>query len=619
MMNQILETPVNRWFTDGSTMNYRTPQRTLYWFVNMAMFFLLNMFDLRIRTGFWIQIDTAYTSGPLIPTLLSPLNIFQYPSQILMIGLLMAMICTVPILVSLLYNVWHAIPFLLIVLIVGKNPILGLCLLVSCAAVSFEPLRFKSKFVALVLWLSPEVLYWALFSGDNPEKDVLRWAVLYAPWAMACLNSVCIFGVVITLGHFFRYRPGVLMPVFALLLAGTVLFFHFTIGMDEYDFQAKVFRNSPSQLATFQSKSIVSLLEKERAERLKKDPFLNPKTVMNHLRVQWRWAFSSGPNSPSIAANNAMIYFYSAKYKSIDKIQVFIDQMSPQNQRVADAIYYLALLHDTKEDLRTLRDEDRLRYSSDLPSAQSELFWQQLLDQYGDLDVSIEARWRLARLMAQRIPEKATESFHFEKALSLLQQAEQQCGLALQSRRQAVRKGPWGEKWLGPLFLSPISTVTTEALLHLRHRIGRDMMLLGKENRTGHLQDDQRLATFMGLDARRLNYEQRLKEMVLNSPQNDPLRDNVELAQILLIQDIDVRILRLTELAKNFEERDGGIKAMLELARLFLEERESANDFADKQEYLTQSREYLQRIIDLRAGSYVAEVAHEYLSKNPIE
>ncbi|MCH9023284.1 MAG: hypothetical protein IID32_11070 [Planctomycetes bacterium] len=42
-------------------------------------------------------------------------------------------------------------------------------------------------------------------------------------------------------------------------------------------------------------------------------------------------------------------------------------------------------------------------------------------------------------------------------------------------------------------------------------------------------------------------------------------------------------------------------------------------NFADKQEYLTQSRDYLQRIIALRAGSFVANVAQEYLSRNPIE
>ena len=71
-MNQLLERPVNRWFTDGATMSYRTGQRTWYWFINLMLFFLLNMFDLRIRTGSWIQADIPSVSGPLIPTLLSP-------------------------------------------------------------------------------------------------------------------------------------------------------------------------------------------------------------------------------------------------------------------------------------------------------------------------------------------------------------------------------------------------------------------------------------------------------------------------------------------------------------------------------------------------------------------
>lgn len=619
MMNQLSETPIKRWFTDGATMAYRTPQRTLFWFINLILFVLLNMFDLRIRTGSWIHIDVSYTSESLIPTLLSPLNIFQYPSQILTIGLLMAMICAVPILTALLCNIWYAIPLILIVHVVGQNPILSLCLLVSCAAVSFEPLRFKSKFVALVLWLAPEVLYWTLFSGENPEKDVLRWVILYVPWAVAFLNSVLIFGAVITLGHFLRYRPGVLMPIFAMLLAGTVIFFHVTIGMDEYDFRAKVFRNSPSQIPILQGKNILRLLEKERTDRLKKEPYLSSDTVMNELRLQWRWAFSIGPNTSSEAANDEMIYFYSAKYNAIDEIEAFIQQMPTHNKRVADAVYYIALLHDTQMDPRTLRDEDTLRYSRDVPTPQSEPYWQRLLKDYPGSDVSIEARWRLAQLMACSEPETATESFRFDEALTLLHDAQQLCTSVLLLRRQTASEGAFGEKWLGPLFLPPSPTVTTDDLRRLQIQIGRDMMLLDKENRTGHLQHEKRLAKFVGLDPRQLNYEQRLKDLILNSPQPDPLMDNVELAQILLVKDADVQILRLTDLAKRFEGQDGGVEAMLELAQMFLVERELAESFADKQELLTQSREYLQRIVALRPGCFVADVAQELLEKNPIE
>lgn len=613
-----LETPVKRWFSDGATMHYLTPQRSLYWFINLVLFLLLTMFDRRIRTGSWFQIDVQYSSSELIPSLLSPLNIFEYPSQILLVGMLMALICTIPILMALLYNIWHAIPFIMIVMIIGQNFFLGLSLLVSCAAVSFEPMRFKSKFVALVLWLLPEVIYWALFSGDNPEKDVLRWAVLYAPWAVAFINCVLIFGVVIALGHFLRYRPGVVMPIFGALLAATVVFFHITIGMDEYDFQANVYQNSPKQLPTLQSKNILALLEKECAERMSKEPYLNPDIVMDELRLQWRWAFSIGPNTSSEAANYATIYFYSVKYNAIDEIEKFIKSMPPQNKRVADALFYIAKLHDTKVDPRALRDEDTLRYSGLIPTEQSEPYWRQILETYSNADVSIEARWRLARLYANREPQEG-ESYNFEHSIELLRDAHQRLTALLAQRHLEEQKEPFASKWLGPLFMLPSPTVSRDDLNYLKKRIGKDLLLLDKENRSGHLQHEQRLAEFIGLDTRQLDYEQRLKALSMNSPQPDPLIDNIELAQILLIADRDERILRLTDLAKRFEDHDGGIEAMLELALMFLAERERTDNFSDQQELLAQSRDYLQKIIAQRPESYAAEIAKENLANNPIE
>ena len=91
-MNQTNQTrSTRRWFSDGATMAYSRRARTIYWAVNLILFVLLNMFDLRIRIGQWIRLAGPFDKiESLIPSLLSPLNIFQYPTQIIVIGTLMA-------------------------------------------------------------------------------------------------------------------------------------------------------------------------------------------------------------------------------------------------------------------------------------------------------------------------------------------------------------------------------------------------------------------------------------------------------------------------------------------------------------------------------------------------
>jgi len=91
------------------------------------------------------------------------------------------------------------------------------------------------------------------------------------------------------------------------------------------------------------------------------------------------------------------------------------------------------------------------------------------------------------------------------------------------------------------------------------------------------------------------------------------------LAQVLLIADIDERILRLTNLVKIYHQKDAGVEAMLELALLLLKQRERSEHLADRQMLLSRSHEYLQRIHTLRSGTVIAQMAKNLLEKNPIE
>lgn len=620
-----------RWFTDGAALAFAGRGRTVYWLINLALYGLLNMFVLRIQTGTWLlSLTEPYHSEALIEGLLAPLNIFQFPIYIIITALLMSLIVIVPILTAQLYNLFYALPYVAGVVFLGHNPVLGLSLFAGCAMASFEPLRLKSKFVAAVLCLLPILLYWGLFSGENPEQDVRRWAVLYAPWGLAFLVCVVILGVVLTIGHFLRYRPGVLMPIFGVLLAGVVLLFDWSIGMNERDFQAQVCQHSPERIEEFRSRGIRDLLEQELAERSRAEPYLNHDLILLKVRTDWLWAFSSssiampsstaginGSNPVSHARREALEVDW-AKVNALDHIEQFVTS-HPQDKRVADALFTQALLIDLKVDLRALRNEDVIRFYDDSPSRYSENIWERIVEEFGDSDVSIEARWRLARLLAGEKPREATEGFNFDKAMALLAEAQQRGDELWRRRQVSAGKSSFWISRFKTLFTPPPAKLSDERLASLRRQIEKLMILIDKENRTGHLRHEARLAEFVSLDRHRLNYEERLKTLRLNSPQPDPLVDNIELASALLETDTGGKIALLRELAGRYPNRDGGMEAMLELAVILLEQHHVGERGAGLDDLLRESRGQLETIITLRPGTFFARYAAVLLESNPVE
>ena len=156
-------------------------------------------------------------------------------------------------------------------------------------------------------------------------------------------------------------------------------------------------------------------------------------------------------------------------------------------------------------------------------------------------------------------PQNRAESFNFAKVLPMLNEARTRCVALLAQRSQADAGKGGHSSWFGlsDVFDRPPETMTYEALVSLRERIEHLASLISEENRTGHFGNEQRLAIFVGLDEHQLNYDQKLKELILNSPQPDPLIDNIELALAQLETDSDQKILRLTELVEHYQGRDG--------------------------------------------------------------
>lgn len=618
-----IKRPAIGWITHGASMSYGRPVRLSNWFANLLLYILLNSFYLRIQTGLypWHQLNEPLVPRFLIPDLLSPLNIFQFPSYIIVTALIMCLLCTVPLIIAQLYNFFYALPFIVVVVFLAHNPILGLCLFVSCGAVSFAPMRFKSKFVSALICMLPEILYWILYSGENPEQNILRWAVLYSPWGLAFLFSVIVIGIVLTVGHFLRYKPVVLMPIFGFILLCSVLLFNWSIGMNVRDFQDQVFRVSPEEVPELQNRSIIPLLQQEAAQRRSEFSYLSDELITAQLRMEWRWSFTSNISLPknykrpsfvnpvSLAKREAW-NVEGARMKSILFIEYFIEN-HPDDILLADALYYKALLTDMKVDSSALRDEDALRFYYDIPTTHSEPIWKDIKNRFGQTTVAIEAQWRLAWLLAIRKPSQPTEPYNYDEALVLLEQARQLCLVHKQNRTQKSQDNGFWANRLGTIFTPPPPSISDEQLELLLIRIEKLMTLISKENRTGHLFHDQRLAEFVALDPHQPNYTDRLKELMLNSPQPDPLQDNIELARVKLIKKTNEKITYLKELISQYPNSDGSLEAMLEVAILLKEPQPNSSDAEQRR---SESRQLLDKIINDHPDSFYARLARELIN-----
>ncbi len=606
-------------------MSFARRYRYVCWALNLLLYILLNLFYLRLQTGGWLPWQHTYDATTLTEQLLSPLSIFDFPAHIFVLGLLIALLCVLPIITAQLYNIWYALPFPAVVLFCGHQRILSLCLLVSCAAVSFHPFRFKSKFVAAVMCLIPELLYVIIFSGPNPETEALRWAVLYAPWVLAFFFSLILFGVILSIGHFVRYRPGVITPFFGLVLAGTVLLFHLKIGMNERDFQAYVYQYRPETVINLCSKDIQPLLEEEKAKRLALMPFLNPDTIEDDLLDEWKRAFqASFLESETVREDTETIVkaimearnYVHTKERSLENIDRFI-QMYPHDSRVADALYYKGLLLDLKPNVRQLAEQKRLGFYTDIPASASSPVWQQILDRFIHYPVAIEARWRFAVLLLQRKDTKSDYPERFQQAADLLREAQQSCQMQIETRKERERQTASQTTWMPSMsdIFNPKTPILSDEILNaLRRRIGILAALFTNEKGSVNY---ERLADFIALDPHQLDYETKLKALKLDAPHPDPLIDNIELAEIMLLKDPEQKGLELRNLIRKYPEQDGGNQARIELAKVYLEKYNRSDNETDRETLLQRGRETLTPVLNLPPESIFVEQAQELLRKWP--
>lgn len=608
--------PAKSFMTVGPTLHYSHANVHRCWILSLVVYAGICFFWIRLISGQVLVLDLMEIFQPELWNLgrvvTYPLSIYEYPMQITVLGAVMGISAVSPLLTAQLLSFRYSVPMILSVIFIARLPLLGLFLLVSCIAVACRPLRFRSRIVALALCMGPAMLYWALFGGSQ-SSDPIRWGISYAPWVYAWLTALFISGLVIGIGHFTRYRPGLIWMVTLLVSLLTFLAFHLMIGFDELDYQLYVARNNPEEQIEFHDRSLTREIDAILNDEIMYSEmagYFYPtdkielrkklKEEIENLLYYNRWPHWFQKNLPD------ELKYQAKRSRLLAQCNTFIESR-PLSRRVPIALYYKAMLHEYYPDARYFGQTEILRFYKDYPFYENFHIWQDLLIQFPDSPEALEARWRIA------MQEAGTG--RLKEAVSLCE-----VDLALLDKVLVTFQDPsFALGGLMTAFHPPAHTAMTRYKLQdLRSRLLNLKELLSAANQGSTLGEKQRLARFVILNSYSRNYAQQLDELLAAMPSMDPLQDNVLLARAKLNPDAQLRSKILQEISEKYADRDGGIQAFYELGALKVQQwKEMKQEGQEKQIFLAEARSLLSRYIETYPQSSWTEPARRMLASLP--
>ena len=602
--------------TAGPTLHYSHRNVQRCWFFAVLVFAVSGLFWSKILTGsLW-----SFNPGALIfprfwhlgSSTIAGLSIFEYPWQIVVLGLLMGILAMVPILISQLMSFRYSLPFILCVVFLANLPGLAFSLLLSCIAVACRPLRFRSRFTSIVLCTAPQLMYWGYF-GAARGIGLIKWGFTFTPWISAWLIGLSIAGVVIGIGHFTRYRPGLVGAITSLLLLTAYGVFGVKTGFAELDYQLYIAKNNPEHVSEFHGHSITDYLDRTLMDAAVKQYLADffyptePIPLRAELKkeIQIQLAYDRWPSWFTVPSK---LDYQSKKRWLFQQYELFINRHS-QSHRMPIALYYKALLSEYSPDIKVFEQKEVLHFYNDFPYERSREIWYRLYSQFGNSPESLEARWRIAKHWASQ--------GKFEQADELLLQANDM----LHKRLKLLEEKPLPADTLFSPFCPPAeSAMTLFKLYELQGRLNQLRNLISAENRTEKAESVKRLAKFIMLNPHATDYARYLTELLGRMKDEDPLRDNVLLAQVKLVEDEQLRAEKLNQLHAKFHDTDGGMQALYELGLLEigLWRQQEDTSVEQKKRYLAETRKTLGDFIELYPASVFSERVKKNLEDLPI-
>ena len=113
--------PSKSFMTVGPTLHYSHSNVMRCWWLAVVVYVLACLFWSRILTGTALELNSerlsAWNSWALGPFVVSPISIYEYPWQIVVLGWLMAVLAVAPIMAAQLMSFRFSLPMILAVLI----------------------------------------------------------------------------------------------------------------------------------------------------------------------------------------------------------------------------------------------------------------------------------------------------------------------------------------------------------------------------------------------------------------------------------------------------------------------------------------------------------------------
>ena len=600
----------------GPTLHYSHSNVQRCWLGALAVYCLCCLFWSKILTGTFISFSwellTNYELWRIGRFVIEPVSIFEYPWQILVLSLLMGIIAVAPVLVAQLMSFRHSLLFAAAIFFLAGLPIFALAVVISCVAVACRPLRFRSRFIAIALCIAPQFVYWGVL-GSVRGIEPIKWGFSFAPWIGAWLVSLFIAGSVLGVGHFTRYRPGLVLSFTSAILVITVLVFGFTVGFDELDYQLWVAGNNPKEVVEFHDHSVKEALDQtimNEQVRTYLAGFFYPTEDRIALRIKLKEKVQSQlrlDRWPDWLMRPPELEYQKKRQLLDEQYDRFIKRR-PTSNRMLAALYYKAMLSELSPDVEKYAGTEVLHFYSDYPFERSRQLWYRLYLEFPDSAEAIEARWRIARHWAG--------VGMFAQAEVLLAEAE----MMVHKHLEQLNSQAPAEQTLSKLFVSPAeSALTVFDLKQLQLRLYYLKELISEQNRGSGEDSAARLATFVMLNPHAVDYADSLDALLGQMSKKDPLRDNVLLEKTRLIADERLRANEYAKLHGEFKDTDGGIGALYDLALLDISfwRQQGKQDAQSKKGLLTEARQKLAEFVKTYPNNFRTHLAQETLSKLP--
>jgi len=502
----------------------------LFMALTLATYAALAAFWQYLSTGRWLDFSVAAyrrdATALLSQTFLYPLSVLHYRWMLLVGSMVLAGLILVPVIVAVLYRLWLAFVFVLLVAVMAHSPALAAALVAASLLAAYTPLRSDASFLAFLLGLAPVAGYLAVVAIlTSPAALPLQRWVPYAPFPIAVIVAVVGAAAMLSLARVTGYRPGVIWPVVAALLVGPFLVFQYLIGPAELEY-CLIVRHLDAGETLFRPAAVADWAEASGARGL------DPQRQMTLARGQ----------------------LASRKLEIMQQCQRFLERY-PANAHSVELVWLIAHSQGLHLDERAFTAgllQYRPMHPLDNPAERNA--WQRLREEHPS-----QPQAALAEL---RLGERACRDGDITTASRLLRGAVLHLA-AYVTAQERRRETHGGERVFSPMPVLP-------SLAHYRQGLfeARRLIWLIEENSCLHdPRSAKALADMLSVSPYDVDRYDRLCRLAGKYEQT-PLGDNLKLAVALATPDVYERAQALIVLAGNKQTSDAAIEACYELGQL---------------------------------------------------